>query len=243
VANGSHNQHSKVRESPRDWRILRFLKRAPRPAKLVGELDDGEEMTVAVNSKPGNAGAVLWLDAVAALHPCVKITALDKDGAILRVLPLDPNDPELEAEAQREESRAERNTRGRVSVPIISVDVPKLVDNIARNMKEASISGATHQANAFKEGFAAMTSVVNLCLTILMRVDARLEQAEASAGTVVETPGQPSMRDQMVMMALQKAMGGGPVPAQGITLDPNMIASIVAQFQQQTPSSESNGHG
>jgi len=196
---------------------------------------------VAVNSKPGNAGAVLWLDAVAALHPCVKITALDKDGAILRVLPLDPNDPELEAEAQREESRAERHTRGRVSVPIISVDVPKLVDNIARNMKEASISGATHQANAFKEGFAAMTSVVNLCLTILMRVDARLEQAEASVGTV-ETPGQPSVRDQMVMMALQKAMGGGPVPAQGITIDPNTIAAIVAQFQQ-SPSSEANGHG
>lgn len=243
MANGSHAQYNKIRESPRDWRILRFLKRAPRPAKVVGELEDGELINVAVTTKAGNAAAVQWSDATAALHACVKISALDSEGAILRVLPLDPNDPELQAEAERDEQRAPRGSSKGGSVPLISVDVPKLVDNLAKNMQLVAASAASAQERAFSSGFQAMTSVVNLCLTILMRVDSRLEQAEQQAALqVVEAPGAPSARDQMMLMALQKAMGGGGGAAPGMTVDPAVIAQIMAQFQQQPEDAEPNGH-
>lgn len=236
---------SKLRESPRDWRILRWLRRKPQPVKCVGETDDGEEITCAVSLGKGSAQAQ-WSDAVRVLHSCTKIRAFNKEGEIIRVLEHDPNDPELIAEEQREESSARggRGHRGGISVPLISVDVPKLIDNVARNMKDVSAAAAQQQATAFSAGFAAMTSVVNLCLTILMRVDSRLEQAEASAAQLVEAQPTQSPRDALVMMALQKAMGGGGIPAQGVTLDPNTIAQIMAQFQQsQGPGPEANGHG
>jgi len=79
-------------------------------------------------------GPAQWADVVGVLRACVKIQALDKDDQVLRQLDLDPDDPELRAETETEAALS-GVARGAASVPIISVDIPRLVDNIARNMR------------------------------------------------------------------------------------------------------------
>lgn len=224
----------RLARSPRGLRILRFLKRKPQPAKLVGETEDGEEVTCAVN----RTGPAQWTDAVTVLRECMKIQALDKEGAVLRVLTLDPHDPELQAEAETEQAtrNAARGVHG--SVPVISIDVPKLVDNIAKNLRETAISSAGQQAAAFKEGFAAMTSVVNLCLSLLVRVEERLE--EATARTQQPETDEDGQRSMLVQAALQKALGAnGHAP--GITIDPAVISQLVQRFATANPDGEENG--
>ena len=223
--------------SARGWRILRFLKRKPLPAKLVGESLDGDEVTVAIT---GDNGAALS-DAVSALDECWSIKALDKDGNTLRKLELDPQDPELAAEAPDQAlSSAQRSNT------IISIDVPKLVDNIARNMREVSAAAASQQSKAFSEGFQAMTSVVNLCLQMLVRVEQRLANAEELASN--NLPKADDNRSQLAMLAFQKALGGGaPTPPQaagsngGIHITPQMIGSLLEQFMSSGGASEGDG--
>jgi hypothetical protein len=218
----------------RGWRILRFLKRKPTPAKVIGENLDGDEVRVAVT---GDTAAAL-ADAVTALSDCWTIKAVDKDGALIRKLEMDPRDPELAGENPEDDKPARAGS-------IISVDVPKLVDNIARNMREVASSSATQQANAFKEGFAAMTTVVNLCLEMLMRVDQRLEHAETQA--IVNTTGdEQTNNQQLAMMALQKALGGmqsqpsPPNGSNGSGMSPQMLKALIEQL---TTPGDDNGTG
>lgn len=222
--------------SARGWRILRFIKRKPLPAKLVGESLDGDDVTVAVT---GDNGAALS-DAVSALDECWTIRALDKDGNTIRKLEMDPHDPELAAEApdQALASAQRSNT-------IISIDVPKLVDNIARNMREVAAASATQQSRAFSDGFAAMTSVVNLCLQMLIRVERRLADAEEHNSNL---PAGEDSRSQLAMLALQKALGGGAptTPPQagsngGIHITPAMINSLLEQFMSSGATTEGDG--
>lgn len=221
--------------SARGWRILRFIKRKPLPAKLVGESLDGDDVTVAVT---GDNGAALS-DAVSALDECWTIRALDKEGNTIRKLEMDPHDPELAAEApEQPQSMAARSNT------IISIDVPKLVDNIARNMREVAAASATQQSKAFSDGFAAMTSVVNLCLQMLIRVERKLADAEEHNSL----PGEDG-RSQLAMLALQKALGGGAptVPPQaapsngGIHVTPAMINSLLEQFMSSGTTAEGDG--
>lgn len=208
----------------REYRLLRWIRRAPLPAKLVGETLTGEEVRVAVT---GDSKAA-FADAVTSLDECWRIVALDKDGNQIRKFEVDRN--EREREAEEDESRQRPGQ-------LISIDVPKLVDNIARNMREVATTSANQQALAFKEGFGAMTQVVNLCLTLLVRVDQRLEEAELTKGNT--TPS--DERSQLAMMALQKALGGSapqPTPPAnpgnggggGFQLTPDMIQALVSQF-------------
>src|SRR6185369_15797114 len=106
------------------------------PARLVGETVDGDEIKAAVSA----AGPSQWADVVGVLRSCVKVQALDKDDQVLRQLELDPDDPELLAETETEAAvrSIARHGGGGASIPIISVDIPKLVDNIARNMREVA---------------------------------------------------------------------------------------------------------
>lgn len=202
-------------KTPREYRILRFLRRKPMPAKVSGVTLDGEELKVVVGE-----GAGAMSDTVSALVDCVKIMALDRDGNLIRRLDLEP-DEDLE-------DLEDKPRRGEV----ISIDVPKLVDNIARNMREVASSSASQQANAFKEGFSAMTSVVNLCLSLLVRVDRRLEEIEAQS-----VPA-PADNQSLAMLALQKALGQQSAPTAppnggqqgGISLSPEIIQSLISQF-------------
>lgn len=204
------------------------------PFRFVGETLAGEEIKVAVT---GESPAALT-DAVTALDDCWTVRAFDKDGNLIRKLELDPHDPELATDLEDQEQKPRPGA-------IISIDVPKLVDNIARNMREVAASSASQQANAFKEGFAAMTSVVNLCLEMLLRVDRRLEQAE---DRVVEPPAHDD-RQSLAMMALQRALGGAPAgqtPPPGSNggghISPEIIQSLLSQLGG-TQGDETDGTG
>lgn len=221
-----------IRTSPRNQRLLKWLRRKPCPHTVVGETDDGEERRAVVSL----TGPTIWQDVLSVVRPCVKLEARDKEGNTLRVLELDADDPELRAEAELES--VERIVGQHGSVPLISVDVPKLVDAIARNMREVAQESAKQQAGAFKEGFAAMTSVVNLCLGLLVRVDERMAAVEAEAHVVPEVTAGPDPRQQMAMLALQKAMGGGNGAPNGGGIGMADILRLVQQYQQAQPTPE-----
>jgi len=222
-----------IRTSPRNQRLLKWLRRKPCPHTVVGETEDGEERRAVVSL----TGPTIWQDVLSVVRPCVRLEAKDKDGNTLRVLELDPDDPELRAEHELESVQRIVGEHG--SVPLISVDVPKLVDAIARNMREVAQESAKQQAGAFKEGFAAMTSVVNLCLGLLVRVDERMAQVEADR-EVPEAPAPAAVdpRQQMAMLALQKAMGGGNGAPNGGGMGMADILRLVQQYQQAQPTPE-----
>lgn len=227
-----------IRTSPRNVRLLRWLKRKPMPARLVGETVDGDEVKAAVSA----TGPAQWTDLVGVLRSCVKVQALDKDDQVLRVLELDPDDPELLAETETE-AAARGMARGAGAVPIISVDIPRLVDNIARNMREVASESARQQSGAFKEGFSAMVSVVNVCLGLLVRVENRLAEVEDQAAQAQQNDGDdgaPQTREQLAQMALQRALGGnGAAPTNGGSFNPADLLKLVQSLQQQQP----NGGG
>lgn len=218
----------------REYRLLRWIRRAPLPAKLVGETLTGEEVRVAVT---GDSKAA-FADAVTSLDECWRIVALDKEGNQIRKFECDRQ--EREREQDEEESRQRPGQ-------LISIDVPKLVDNIARNMREVATTSANQQALAFKEGFSAMTQVVNLCLGLLVRVDQRLEESEVQKGITTPTDD----RQQLAMLAIQKALGGSTAPATpqaaptngggGIHLSTEMIQALIGQFSGQPGDDHGSG--
>jgi hypothetical protein len=234
---------TRVGNTARGARLVRFLKRDPEPAHLLGETDDGEEIRCKLAQKKGaTASRGRFLDAANVLFSCVKVTAFDAEDNVLRVLELDPEDPTLKADLELAQSRrAAPDANGRVQV--ISIDVPKLVDNIAGNMKDVAAAAVSQQSAAFAQGMAAMTSVVNLCLSLLVRVDARLTEAEelaAQAATAAEQgkPGAPNMKDELARMAFGKVMGmpgPGDVPpgANGVAINPAAFMAFMQQMQQQ----------
>lgn len=220
-----------IRPSPRNQRLLKWLRRKPMPHTVVGETEDGEERRAVVSL----TGPTIWQDVLSVVRPCVKLEAKDKDGNTLRVLELEADDPELRAEAELESVQRIVGQHG--SVPLISVDIPRLVDNLARNMREVASESARQQATAFRDGFSAMTNVVNLCLNMLMRVDERMAELEAEANRAPQPEAPPATdpRQQMAMLALQKAMGGGNgTPANG-GMNMQQILQLVQQFQQAQP--------
>jgi hypothetical protein len=225
-----------IRTSPRNLRLLRWLKRKPMPARLVGETVDGDEVKAAVSA----TGPAQWADVVGVLRACVKVQALDKDDQVLRVLELDPDDPELLAETETEAAVRGMARGGAASVPIISVDIPRLVDNIARNMREVASESARQQSGAFKEGFQAMVSVVNVCLGLLVRVENRLAEVEDAAQQDEPEGGTPS-RDQLAQMALQRALGGNGAPTNGGT--PFNTADVMKFVQSLQQNQQPSGGG
>ena len=237
-----------IRVSPRNQKIMKWLRRKPTPALVVGETVDGEERRAVVSL----TGPTIWADVISVVRPCIRLEAKDKDGNTLRALELDPDEPELQAEAESEAEEHMRRGGYSNAVPLISVDIPKLVDNLARNMREVSAQAAAAQSNSFKEGFTAMTNVVNLCLNMLMRIEERLNDAEDRATQLqlqTQAPqAEPTdQRQQLAMMALQRAMGGamGGAPSNGAPNGGGFdMAKLMALFQtlqaQQPPEHETD---
>lgn len=228
------NEWAKLKESPRAHRLFRWLRRKPFPHHLIGELDDGDEIKVVIGS---NGRQRTWTDACKALLDCVHVQAFDAENNTLRVYEIDPDDPEHAAELEVERARKAGGGAVAGSVPLISVDVPKLVDNIASNLRDVARESAAAQAKAFGDGFAAMTSVVNLCLQLLVRVEQRLADAEDAATAARDTHGEtatdgaPDPRNLLAAAALQKVMGQhGANGANGLPLDPNTIAALMRNF-------------
>lgn len=209
-----------IRANPRNQRIMKWLRRKPSPATVIGETADGDEVKAVVNS----TGPTTWSDVLSVVRPCVRLEALDERGQALRALELEPDDPELRAEAIASSMPG--------SVPIISIDIPRLVDNLARNMREVAAESARQQAGAFKEGFGAMTQVVQLCLGLLVRVDQRMAELEeqADAQRDEQQPPEGNPRNQLAMLALQKAVSGG---TNGAGADLGALLQMVQHAQQQ----------
>lgn len=208
-----------IRTSPRTLRILRWLRRKPLPAKVVGETVDGDEVVVTVT---GSTPTQLR-DVIGAVRDCVELEARDKEDNVLRKLPLHD---EPEAKPKPEVGAA----------PVLSVDVPRLVDAIARNIREASTEAARQTALAHGAGFTAMTNVVNLALQLLGRLDARLREAEEEARTITTTgeEDEGDTRQALMLQALQQAMGGNG-KANGAGFDPTKLAAFIQQVMQQQP--------
>lgn len=223
-----------IRSSPRSVRILRWLRRKPQPARIVGETADGEEVQCAVNV----TGSSTWTDVLSVVRSCTTLKALDKEGAELRRLALDPDDPELRAESEMAEALTSVAKHG--AVPIISVDVPKLVDNIARNIREVAMEAARANAGAHKEGFAAMVSVVNIALGLLVGVEQRLARAEQQLEAAHGTSDDPEQnRQQLAMLALQQAMGQqAGAPNGGARVDPAALLQMMQSLREQQPETE-----
>jgi hypothetical protein len=219
-----------IRTSPRNQRLLKWLRRKPTPHTVVGETVDGEECKAVVSL----TGPTIWSDVLSVVRACVHLEARDKDGQTLRALDLDPDDPELRAESELESAK---DLARAGSVPLISIDIPKLVDNLARNMREVASESAKQQAGAFKEGFAAMTSVVNLCLGLLVRVDERMGELERNQPDppAAPEPEPADQRQQLAMMALQKAIGGNGAATNGGGMNMAQVLQLVQQFQQAQP--------
>lgn len=221
-----------VRISPRNQRLLKWLRRKPLPHSVVGECEDGEERRAIVNA----TGPATWSDVLSVVRACVHLEAKDADGNTLRAIDLDPDDPELRAESELE--RAEQIAARAIvpgSVPIISLDIPRLIDNLSRNMREVAGEAARNQSSAHKEGFNAMVSVVNLCLSLLVRLEQRMAAYDERAELERENqqpPQQVPQREQLAMMALQRAIGGAPSNGAGGGLDLGALMRMAQQFQQ-----------
>ena len=231
------------RHSARTVRILRWLRRKPLPAKVEGETADDDEVTCAV----AGGGTTELHDVVSVVQDCVRLTALDEKGNKLRVLTLDAErDPELRAEAEIEAAQQSNPN----SVPIISVDVPKLVDSIARNIREAVSEATRNNSHAHRDGFQAMTAVMNIALNLLVGLEQRYATAEQMLlaerqPTTATDPNDPeAQKRNMAMLALQKAMGGNGANGAGGGFDPSQLMAFWQQMQQGGggPSGDDNAH-
>ena len=234
-----------IRTSPRNQRLLKWLRRKPQPAVVIGETVDGDEKRASVSL----TGPTQWSDVLSVVRLCVHFDAVDKDGQVLRSLDLDPDDPELRAESEIEAAQAIARHSAPGSVPLISLDIPRLVDNLARNFREVSSEAAQHTAHGYRDGFSAMTNVVNLCLNMLTRMDERMEQEELrrreedevrrqqeAAAAAAGGGGQQGTREQLVAMALQKALGNGAAGAGGLAgLDLGAVMRMVQSIQSAPP--------
>jgi hypothetical protein len=225
-----------VRTSARNMRILRWLRRKPELAKVVGNTDEDDEVTCAV---AGPSTTELH-DVISVVRECVELRGFDAKGNELRRLKLDANDPELRAER---EVAAAVSTSSQNSVPIISVDVPKLVDSIARNIREAVSEATRNNSNAHRGGFEAMVAVMNIALNLLVGIEQRYANAEQALAerNAQQAGGDPNDPDaqkrQMAMLAFQKVMGesGGSNGAGGFDL-----AKLTAFMQQMQRGGDEN---
>jgi hypothetical protein len=240
-----------VLENARAKKIVAWLRRKPVPHQLLCTDQVGEDKTIQVITETGK---VKWTDIAEAAYDSVLLVALDAKGSVLRQLKLDPKeDPELAnqltLDAQKKEAR-EQMIPGRE--PIISVDVPKLVESIAVNMQKAAATAAEQQSKAFSEGFKAMTSVVTMSLELMHKLERRLDaeretraeleeerrlELEAHAEEVEEPGGD---RTELAVAAAMQALGvggprNGPTNGKAEGVDPELALRLGALLKQYVP--------
>jgi hypothetical protein len=240
----------KVYDTPKGMRIYSWLRRQPPLAKVVGFDEADQEITVSLERESGS-GSPKWKDAIGALYECVRMRGLNKAGEVVRTLSLDPDaDPELASNVDTHiaSNVAKREARETGST-LIAVDVPKLVESIAKNMQEVARFAAEQNSAAFSKGFEAMTDVVQLCIGMLQRVDARLEQAENAQPEVIETPNGEPDRNSLAHQALFQALSGAAPGGAGAVVNHQQAAMLMQLLQQhlgaQPPAAqptEPNGH-
>jgi hypothetical protein len=242
------NAVPRVYDTPTGRKIYTWIRRTPPLHKVIGTDAADQEITVALDGGSGTK----WKDAIGSLYECVKLKGLNSSGDVVRTLSLDPDvDPAFRERQEVYEAgtAARRDARDHGST-LIAIDVPKLVDAIAKSMQEVAKSSAQQQSEAFKSGFEAMTNVVELCIGMLQRVDQRLEQMEeqaSSAPELVESPAQSDGRGELAGAALMQALGmtpGGAMPAQVNPQQALQLQQLLQQYLGGAPAAapEPNGH-
>lgn len=215
--------------TPRGRKIYTFLRKEPKASKVRAFNEDREPWTVMVTTPKEVCAAVIDAD---------KLEALDLAGNILRVLDISEDEPDQATPRSSE---------------LLAVDVPRLIDNIGRNMRELVAESSKMQSQAYKSGFDAMTDVVKLCIDMLQRVDARLEEAETREPQLVVQQEAPdgADRSELARMALMRALGGGPpVATPGGGVNTAQVQALQTLFDQYLASQmsgapqnpEPNGH-
>lgn len=207
--------------TPRGRKIYTFLRKDPKASKVRAFNEDREPWTVVVTTPKEVCAAVIDAD---------KLEALDLAGNILRVLDISEDAPD--------------EPQGPRSSDLLAVDVPRLIDNIGRNMRELVAESSKMQSSAYKAGFDAMTDVVRLCIDMLQRVDDRLEQAESREPQPVivqQEQAEGSDRSELARMALMKALGGGPPVAGPGGVNTTQVQALQALFDQYLASQMSGG--
>lgn len=214
--------------TPRGRKIYTFLRKDPKAAKVRAFSDDRDWVVIVTTPR----------EVCAAVIDAQKLEALDGGGAVLRVLDISDDEPD-----QPERSR---------SSDILAIDLPRLIDNLGRNMREIAGEAAKQQAGAFKSGFDAMGDVVKLCLAMLERVDQRLADEEQREPQVIVQQGEPAAgsgpeRSELARMAIMKALGqsvdpGGGVNQQQVTQLQQLFEQYLASQMGGASNPEPNGH-
>ena len=246
-------------DAARAKKIYAWLRRKPIPYQLRCEGDDGEEKTIQCLLP---SGKVKWTDVVDAALGYELVTAVDEQGNVLRELKQDLNDPrgvaQAEIDQQKKDAASDARLPGRE--PIISVDVPRLVESIAVNMQKASAASAEQQAQAFKAGFGAMTNVITLCIRMLQRVEQRLEEErenrldaedEVRELTTTATDAPAEDRTELAIAAAMQALGvkgkpnanGNGKPEGNENVDPVLALKLGALLREHLGGAEPKGPG
>lgn len=211
--------------TPRGRKIYSFLRKDPKAVK-VRAFDGDRDWLVMVTTPKEVCAAVIDAE---------KLEALDGSGTVLRVLDISEDEPDQPERRQGD---------------LLAVDVPRLIDNIGRNMRELVAESSKMQSQAYKSGFDAMTDVVRLCIDMLQRVDQRLEDAETREPQVVvqEAPARGDERSELAKLAIMRALGqGGPPPPgpvnhQQVAQLQQLFEQYLAQQMSGAPNTEPNGH-
>lgn len=231
-----------IRTSARNLRILRWLRRSPPLAKVIGNTDEDDEVTCVV---AGSKTQELH-DVISVVRECTSLRGVDDKGNELRRLNLPADDPELRAER---EVAAAVSSGTHNSVPIISVDVPKLVDSIARNIREAVSEATRNNSSAHRGGFDAMVAVMNIALNLLVGIEQRYANAEQAlaqraADAAAGGAGDDDPKRKLAMAAFERAMGGGGGNNGSGGMDPIKLMAFMKEMQNAgvaTPDGEQNG--
>ncbi|HUL81662.1 MAG TPA: hypothetical protein VL131_05945 [Gammaproteobacteria bacterium] len=220
----------KVYDTPKGRRLYSWLRRSPPLVRVVAVDEAEQEITVSLERREGQ-GSPKWKDAIGALYDCVKMRGLNAAGEVVRTLSFDPDaDPALATRIDSHEAmNAARQHARETGSTLIAVDVPKLVESIAKNMQEVAKTAAEQNSAAFAKGFEAMTDVVQLCIGMLQRVDQRVAELEESRPEPPEPPAEPEgdARGQLAIDALIKSLA----PGLGAASSGGVNAAQAAQIQ------------
>lgn len=245
---GEYRDVPKVYDTPKGRKIYSWLRRTPPLAKVVGFDAADQEVTVSLERRGEGQGSPKWKDAIGALYDCERMRGLNAAGEVVRVLDLDPDkDPSLRERIDTHEAgNAARREARETGSTLIAVDVPKLVESIAKNMQEVAKTAAEQNSAAFAKGFEAMTDVVQLCIGMLQRVDARVAELEESQPAPEPPAPEPDARAQLALDALMKTLApGGPGPGAVNMAQAAQLQALLGQFLgggAPSAPTEPNGH-
>jgi hypothetical protein len=207
--------------------VRRWLSRQPIPVTIKGEEPDGSERVVELNTH----GRYRYSDAASALDGCVRLTACNKDGRVLRVLNLEPEGGEAELSEQKEEKRkASELKEFRL---MLATTIPEMVVQVLNASMQLGQAFAAAAIGGNQTAMQALASVVQLQGGINKQSISQILQLQKALADQGPAGGDPT--DELALKLLTAQLGGGAAPSNGgggFQISPEMIQSFL-QWQQQ----------